>query len=51
LVNHSVGGDITGGYGVMSIERLRQAAERVGARMMALCGIDATAPANVARLR
>jgi integrase len=51
LVNHSVGGDITGGYVVMSIERLRQAAERVGARMMALCGIDATAPANVARLR
>jgi integrase len=50
LVNHALGGDVTSGYVQMTIERLREPAQRVCDRMMELCGIDAPAGSNVAQL-
>jgi integrase len=48
LVNHSVG-DVTSGYAIMSVERLREAAQRVADQMKSMCGIAAPA-VNVSRL-
>jgi integrase len=48
LVNHSIGGDITADYAGLTVERLREPAQRVCDRLMALCGI--AAPEGVARL-
>jgi integrase len=43
LLNHSVGnGDVTGNYVQLNTERLREAAQRVGARMKALLNGDNT---------
>jgi integrase len=50
LANHSVGNDVTAGYVVMTTERLREAAQKVTDKLKALCGIEAVAGANVARL-
>src|SRR6516165_3851793 len=38
LVNHSLGGDVTSGYIVMTPERLREPAQRVCDRLKTLCG-------------
>jgi integrase len=38
LVNHAIGGDVTAGYVMMTLERLREPAQRVGERMKELCG-------------
>lgn len=50
LVNHSTRKDVTAGYVVMSIERLREASQRVADKMKELCEIAAPA-ANVAKLK
>jgi integrase len=39
LVNHSLGGDVTSGYVIMTVDRLREPAQKVCDRMMALCQI------------
>jgi integrase len=49
LVNHSLGGDVTSGYVVMSTERLREPAQKVADRLKQLCQI--TAPEGVVTLR
>jgi integrase len=48
LVNHSLGSDITGGYVQMTVERLREPAQKVADRLKSLCGIEA--PEGVAKL-
>ena len=40
LANHALGGDVTSGYIQMTVERLRDPAQRVADRMKALCGIE-----------
>jgi integrase len=50
LVNHVVGDDTIAGYIVPSVERLREAAQRVCDRMRALCGVD-EAPAGAVAMR
>jgi integrase len=49
LVNHSLGRDVTSGYIQMSVERLREPAQKVADKMGALCGI--VRPKGVAKLR
>src|SRR5262249_35018527 len=40
LVNHSLGnGDVTGGYVIMNVERLREPAQRICDRIKTLCQI------------
>lgn len=39
LVNHSLGGDVTAGYIVSGVERLRAPMQKVADRLKALCGI------------
>ena len=39
LVNHAVGGDVTAGYVMMTLERLREPVQRVADRMAELCGV------------
>jgi integrase len=39
LANHAVGNDVTAGYVVMNVERLREAAQRVADRLKELCGM------------
>ena len=46
LVNHSLGSGVTEGYVQMSVDRLREPAQRVADRLRELCGI---APAGDAR--
>jgi integrase len=46
LVNHALGNDVTSGYVRMTVERLREPAQRVCDRLMELCGIET--PADVA---
>jgi integrase len=48
LVNHALGGDVTSGYIQMTIERLREPAQRVCDQLKALCGIGA--PVGVAQM-
>jgi hypothetical protein len=50
LVTHSLGGDMTSGYIVMTPERLREPAQRVCDRLKVLCGIAAVDGKNVAKL-
>jgi hypothetical protein len=45
-VNHALGNDVTSGYVRMTVERLREPAQRVCDRLMELCGIET--PADVA---
>jgi integrase len=42
LVNHSLGGDVTSGYIMMTPDRLREPAQRVCDRIKVLCGIVST---------
>jgi integrase len=42
LVNHSYGDDVTAGYIVGSVERLREPAQRVADRLKELCGAETT---------
>jgi len=47
LVNHSLGQDVTSGYIGMSVERMREAAEKVCQRMKELCmvgGVEGAVP-------
>jgi integrase len=39
LVNHSLGTDVTAGYIIMTVERLREPAQRVADRLAALCAL------------
>jgi integrase len=49
LVNHSLGRGVTEGYVQMSVERLREPAQRVADKLKAACGI--VEPANVTKLK
>jgi integrase len=49
LVNHQLGGDVTSGYVQLTVDRLREPAQRVCDRLVELCGIGA-APEGVAAL-
>lgn len=51
LVNHAIGSDVTSGYAIMSIERLREAAQRVCDKLKELCGVTTPAGENVAQLK
>jgi integrase len=48
LVNHSTSSDVTAGYVQISVERLREPAQRVADKMKELCGI--TMPIGVSKL-
>ena len=50
LVNHAVGGDVTSNYVRLTVERLREPAQRVADRLKQLCGIAEPAGENVARI-
>lgn len=50
LVNHSIGGDVTENYTRITTERLRDPAQRVCDRLMALCEIEVPDGHNVAAL-
>jgi integrase len=49
LVNHSLGRSVTEGYIQMSVERLREPAQRIADALKAACGI--VEPANVTKLK
>jgi integrase len=49
LVNHSLGCGVHEGYIQMSVERLREPAQRVADKLKAMCGI--VEPANVTKLK
>lgn len=55
LINHRLPHqsqtDVTGGYVILSSERLRRAAQTVADKLKELCGIAAVEEGNVARLR
>ena len=51
LVNHSIGGDVTSGYVIMTTERLRAPAQRVADEILKLCGAAPETPANVRKIR
>jgi hypothetical protein len=50
LVNHALGGDVTSGYVITTVERLREPAQRVADRIKALCGIVPATADNVEKL-
>jgi integrase len=39
LVNHSLGNDVTSGYVIATVDRLREPAQRVCDRLKRLCGV------------
>ena len=49
LVNHALGNDVTGGYVQMTVERLREPAQRVADRLKELCGIAPLAGESVVK--
>jgi integrase len=51
LVNHAVGSDVTSGYVVMTVERLRAPAQKVCDRLKELCQIAGPRGQNVTRMR
>jgi integrase len=51
MLNHTTKGDVTAGYVQMTTEQMRAAVQRVAGRILALCGVQAALPANVAKLR
>ena len=50
LVNHSLGKGVTEGYVQMSVERLREPAQRVCDRLKSLCGVAPVEGDNVKKL-
>jgi integrase len=50
LVNHAVGGDVTANYVRLTVERLREPAQRVANQLKQLCGIAKPAGENVERI-
>jgi integrase len=50
LVNHSLGNDITANYVQMTVDRLREPAQRVTDKLKMLCGITDATGANVVKL-
>ncbi len=52
LVNHALGSDVTEGYVILQVERLREPAQRVANRLKELCGIQDVSDGaeNIARL-
>ena len=50
LVNHAVGGDVTANYVRLTVERLREPAQRVADRLQQLCQIARTEGDNVAHM-
>jgi integrase len=51
LVNHSLGRDVTSGYVQMSVERLRDPAQRIADKLKSMCGVREVGGKNVARLK
>jgi integrase len=51
LVNHTLGGDVTSGYVVMTTERLRAPCQQICDRLKELCQVEAVEGQNVARMR
>jgi integrase len=51
LVNHSLGGDVTAGYVQMTVERLREPAQRVCSRLKELCDVEELTGEDVAKLQ
>ena len=51
LVNHTLGSDVTAGYVGMTVERLREPAQKVCDRLKTLCGIEEPKGNKVKRLR
>jgi len=49
LINHALGRDVTSGYVQMTVERLREPAQRVCDKLMELCGI--TTPEGAVAMR
>jgi hypothetical protein len=49
--NHAFGGDVTAGYVQMGPERLREAAQQVCEKLLALCSISAPSGRNVSQIR
>jgi integrase len=50
LVNHSLGNDVTSGYVIATVDRLREPAQRVADRLKELCGI-ANPPEGVTKMK
>jgi integrase len=50
LINHAVGGDVTEDYVRLTVERLREPAQRVCDRLKVLCGVAAPGGDNVERI-
>jgi integrase len=50
LVNHAIGGNVTEDYARMTVERLREPAQKICDRLMELCGIATPVGENVAAL-
>jgi hypothetical protein len=46
-MNHAMPRDVTSGYVQLTVERLREPAQRVADRMKELCGIEPAAGTNV----
>lgn len=49
-MNHSLGNDVTAGYVIATVERLREPARRVCDRLMTLCGIETMKGTDVKKL-
>ena len=47
LANHSIGGDVTGGYMVADPERLRKPMERIETHLLCLCRKDKAKVVNI----
>jgi hypothetical protein len=50
LINHSLGNDVTSGYLRLTLDMLREPAQRVADRIKELCEIDAPTGDNVRTL-
>jgi integrase len=51
LVNHAVGGDVTGGYAQVTIDMLRAPMQMVGDRLKEYCGVVEVKGENIEQLR
>jgi integrase len=51
LVNHAVGSDVTAGYVQMSVERLREPAQRIADKVKTLCHVVGPMGKNVEKLK